>query len=155
MVNVYVPPSTSSYAPASFAAVLQHIVEWTAQMRLRHGTFAATVICGDFNARAGVLAHPGASDDRVDSRGTEMCRVLRLGGFELVPATGGGGIRAPFTRRGTRDRPSTLDYIWAAWPAEIAAHDVPSALLGECIVHECVSGTSDHSLLEACICVPG
>ena len=55
IVNVYVPPVTSSYAPSDYRATLTAIVGWVAAMRLQFGECMVTTVCGDFNARAGRL----------------------------------------------------------------------------------------------------
>lgn len=118
-------------------------------MRLEMGEFAATIVCGDFNARGGTHAYPHAQDSVTDSRGLTMCSVLRAGGFELVPSVGGDGDPAPPTRGGPASQSSMLDYVWvsrtgAGWDREQeppAAHDL-------CVVHAAAQAASDHSLLE-------
>ncbi len=55
VVNVYIPPTTSAYAPASYEAVLSEVHEWLVAVRMEVGGLTHGVVCGDFNARAGAL----------------------------------------------------------------------------------------------------
>lgn len=62
VVNVYIPPRSSAYASAGSAfyqSTLEQLLEWVGAMRTGHGLLAATVVCGDFNARAGGYAYDG------------------------------------------------------------------------------------------------
>lgn len=69
VINVYIPPTTSPFAPAQYPAVLEAIFEWVTMARLEVGSAAQVVICGDFNARAGTLISERAWDTTEDSRG--------------------------------------------------------------------------------------
>lgn len=69
IINVYIPPTTSPYAPPNFPTVLDCMSDWLTQTRLEVGNISQVIVCGDFNARAGTLISGQAWDTTEDSRG--------------------------------------------------------------------------------------
>lgn len=81
-VNVYIPPVSSAYAPVDYYnAILTSMLDWVAAMQLRVGAHSATVICGDFSARGGMLAYAASQDSILNARGRMMCTALHRGGL--------------------------------------------------------------------------
>ena len=92
----------------------------------------------------------------MDTRGKEMCHILRTSGYDLVPTHDMTGTVAPTTRGRVGDSRTTVDYMWAAILEEGQEYDEvlegSGAPPGDCTVHSDSPGDSDHAVLEATFC---
>ena len=114
IVNVYIPPVSSPYAPTDYTTCLTDITHWINCTRLQFGAVAQVVWAGDFNARIGQRIYPEAADTTANARGTLLLDALAA--HTLLPSTPSVIDCPTFTHNRRGGAPSTLDYLWIERP---------------------------------------
>ena len=126
VVNVYLPPVTSAYAPKGaegFHTSLTQINNWVTSARLQLGTIGAVLWVGDFNARLGQLVIGDAADVTNNHRGTIMLQLLRSWNLTVAATTNATQpARLANTHQHSANRFTTVDYVWHQLPAVSYTH---------------------------------
>lgn len=147
IVNVYIPPVSSPYAPTDYTTCLTDITHWINCTRLQFGAVAQVVWAGDFNARIGQRIYPEAADTTANARGTLLLDALAA--HTLLPSTPSVIDCPTFTHNRRGGAPSTLDYLWIERPL----HPTPPVTVYA--EHWLDPGCpSDHAVLVSTIPLP-
>ena len=148
IVNMYIPPIGSQYAPKGipgYIGVLEEMQEWVYSTQMQRGNTVGIFWVGDFNAHVRDLNQQSAAKSDTAYRGARLLHTMGNWGYVLTSwggATGGGRQRG--TYRCHDGTTTTVDYVWS-WTAQHTSASPTNIYYDHWETHPC---PSPHAILS-------